>query len=457
MNASDTDHVRAENGLASSSYSEIDSNAKTSSLDTHKHSDSYRDRSRRHRHDYDRHHHRHHHRHSDRERREHSHHRHRHHRDRNEEQSRHSHHSTRPTDSDTVSGPALQRDSWMLSGTDDDHDLFSAMGKSVSKPQGSKKPEPDELSVSARELNPFLTSQTQPAPQEDQPPKSSPHYGGPGYKWRLMKLQRTYEMADQRGVPVEEVAMERYGSMDAFNEARAERQFVEDRDVSPKHSRHTSMESRAGFRRPGAPSPAATTTARSTPPSSSLSKPGTASIPHVLPTNTAKSSPASPLSVDALNKMEANVLRAELMGRPEAAKLRAELEAARTSQNNAIPSTRVEMVPVVDGFGRMYDIGSSSNSHDPNTGAARPSKRSKMEDEGQETLSELVREERLAAGRADQKQADAMLAHQIMADQGFENDLNYMDEEATRFARKRMRDDALKRQFAVQGTYSKLT
>lgn len=347
----------------------------------------------------------------------------------------------------------------MISGADDG-DLFSAMGQSVKKSQDQKRSNPAEPEISSRELNPSLAPRPHQAPQEDQRPKSQPPYGGPGYKWRLMKLQRTYEMAEQRGVPVEEVAMERYGSMDAFDEARLERQFVEDRDGSLERSRRTSMHSRAGFRRPGAPpsAPSSTpATSRSSTSAPSSSSPKGPSIPRVLPTQTGpvSASPA-PMSVDALNKLEASVLRAELMGRPDAAQLRAEWEAARAGQGD-MSSERVEAVPVLDGFGRLYDIGSSSSSRDPSADKERPSKRSKHEDDGSEALSELVRQEKFSAGRADQKDADAMLAHQIMADQGFENDLDYMDEEAKRFARRRMRDDALKRQFAVQGVYSPLT
>ncbi|WFD24147.1 hypothetical protein MEQU1_002844 [Malassezia equina] len=318
------------------------------------------------------------------------------------------------------------------------------MGERVKKPRDSKRPSPDELAISSRELNPSLAPQSHPL-KEDSQPKNQPSYGGPGYKWRLMKLQRTYEMAEQRGVSVEVVAMERYGSMDAFNEARAERQFVEDRDGSMDRSSSTSIHARGGFRRPGAP-PLSTSTSRPTKPTASPSTTKGPSIPRVLPTATkAESASNAPMSVDALNKLEANVLRAELMGRPDAAQLRAELEAAREGQGPADSSERVETVPVVDGFGRLYDIGSSSASD-----AARPSKRSKVQDEETESLSELVRQEKFSAGRADQKDADAMLAHQIMADQGFENDTDYMDEEAKRFARKRMRDDTMKRQFAVQ-------
>lgn len=452
MDTSDTDVVRVDDHSKSRPHEDHERTYSSIRKRHHSHrdTDTHRDRDRRHRHDHDSHRHRHHHRHSDRERREHSHHRHRHHREEDK-----LHHENRPTDS----APALQRDSWMLAGADEG-DLFSSMGQAPKEPQNQKRPNPDELAISARELNPFLTPRDHQAPQEHPQPKCQPSYGGPGYKWRLMKLQRTYEMAEQRGVPVEEVALERYGNMDTFDEARTERQFVEDRDGSVERPSRTPMDSRAGFRRPGVPTPApypSSTMQRSNKPALLSSTPKGRSIPRVLPNPPATASASTaPMSVDALNKLEANALRAELMGRPDAVQLRAELEAVRAGQSDT-SSERVEAVPVLDGFGRMYDIGSSSDTRESPADPARPAKRSKVEDDGSETLSELVRQERFSAGRADQKDADAILAHQIMADQGFENDLDYMDEEAKRFARKRMRDDALKRQFAVQGMYGILT
>lgn len=45
-----------------------------------------------------------------------------------------------------------------------------------------------------------------------------------------MKLRRIYEQAEEEKRPVEEVALERYDSMESFNEARRERQFLDERD-----------------------------------------------------------------------------------------------------------------------------------------------------------------------------------------------------------------------------------
>ena len=156
-----------------------------------------------------------------------------------------------------------------------------------------------------------------------------------------------------------------------------------------------------------------------------------------------------------LNKLEAQVLRAEFANRPDAQTLRRELERAREKIASSAPSERVEAVPVIDGFGRMYDIGTRSSSEATiQAESLRSSKRPKFEPDAPDdvSLSDLVRQERFTAGRADQKNYDMMLSQQIAGDQAFVNDTDYLDDEAQRFARKRMRDDAMKRQFAIQGT-----
>lgn len=63
----------------------------------------------------------------------------------------------------------------------------------------------------------------------------------------------------------------------------------------------------------------------------------------------------------------------------------------------------------------------------------------------------MLREEKFGAGMADQKELDAQLAKAIITDGKFENDLEYMDDNAERLGRKKMRTDAMKRQFAING------
>ena len=275
----------------------------------------------------------------------------------------------------------------MLSPGDGGHDVID------------RRPAPQPR-VSSRELNPCLVGRAPSAPA----PAAK---GAPGYKWRMMKLERTYDMAKQRGVPVEEVAMERYGSMDAFHEACAERQFLDEQHHEPT-KKAAPQPSSSGFQRPGTaqqPPPRAPPTSTSSP------------VPRATPS----------MDVNQLNQLEAQVLRAELLQKPEAASLREKWEAARQGTSEE----RVEIVPVMDGHGRLYDLGSSSSDQDT-------------------SLAELVRQERFGAGRADERDADAMLAQQIAGDRAFVNDTDYMDDEARRFARKRMRDDAMKRQYAME-------
>lgn len=69
---------------------------------------------------------------------------------------------------------------------------------------------------------------------------------------------------------------------------------------------------------------------------------------------------------------------------------------------------------------------------------------------------DMLRQERFGAGGADQKDMDAQLERAIMSDAKFEDNLEYMDDNADRLGRKKMKSDAMKRMFAIQGTISPL-
>lgn len=330
-----------------------------------------------------------------------------------------------------------------------ENDYFGSIGKEKDKAPESEKRNPDELQVFSRELNPMLNPDSTapepvPAPREAQ-------YGAPGHKWRMMKLRRTYEIAEQSGVPVEQVALERYGSMDAFDEARRERQFLEDAgtptgDASKASAPPARSSNASVFRRPAPspmerPSPSVAT--EQTPTQDSVR------IPSVLPRAAAPSNDQPSLSLTDLNKLEAKALRAEMANRPDAPALRAELDKAKAAASSQSTQGTVEALPVLDGYGRMYDLGTSTAAELQEQASSK--KRAKdAEEPTDESLAELVRQERFSAGRMDQKNGDAALAQQIATDHGFEDDLEYMDDEAQRFARKKMRDDAMKRQFAIQ-------
>lgn len=192
-----------------------------------------------------------------------------------------------------------------------------------------------------------------------------------------------------RGRPVEEIALERYGSMDDFNEALEERRFLDEKDqrrqsrrglnsntdspstsgmrtpdAGPRKFMFTSEEgfgsrpsSRAGFRRPGEEREAISTpglgrvedlkrkelgTPGSAPRAAPPNKVATP-IPSVFtpqnlkrndsgypfPKDGSASDPTSsrpPMSTEELNQLQAKVLRARLSDDPEADRLEEEYE-----------------------------------------------------------------------------------------------------------------------------------
>ena len=73
------------------------------------------------------------------------------------------------------------------------------------------------------------------------------------------------------------------------------------------------------------------------------------------------------------------------------------------------------------------------------------------------TLGEMLWQEKFGGGMADQKSLDAELAKAIMGDGKFENDREYMDDNAEKLGRKKMRSDAIKRQFAINGEFEVLS
>lgn len=393
--------------------------------------------------------------------------------------SHHAHHSRQgQPDTHADEQPKLQRDDWMTMGPGDERgfDFFSSLGSQQPAAESRPKPPGASGASAAPELGQAGSARDGPsAPPAEQPAQ---RFGAPGYQWRMTKLKRVYQMAEEAGVDVEQVALERYGSMDAFNEARAERQFLEDQDAGRSRSRSgaratdRSSSQAPRFRRPGessVPQRRAEAPFRQSETPSRSATPSRAPIPSVLPaagpSSTAGSRPT--LTTSELNKLEAKVLRAELSGRPEAASLRRELETEK--QRAATGGSRqeqVEALPVVNAQGQLYDVGTSSSKdveaqeellkHGSRREIAKHTKELQREEDNRDvSLSDLVREERMSAGHESQKNSDVILANQIASDQGFQDDADYVDEEAQRLARKKMKDDAMKRQFAIQGTWTR--
>ena len=99
--------------------------------------------------------------------------------------------------------------------------------------------------------------------------------------------------------------------------------------------------------------------------------------------------------------------------------------------------TKVELLPTLDGRGRMYDVG-----HGAADAPQMPGNRKKKEkvetrdpktgdivrynaDDDSMTLGEMLRQEKLSAGMADQKNLNAQFAQAIATDGGFKVSISF--------------------------------
>jgi hypothetical protein len=375
----------------------------------------------------------------------------------------------------------------------------------------------------------------------------------------MMRLRRVYETAEEENRSVNEVAAERFGSLEAFEQAKEERRTLDGREGKRvQRGRELTKGKRRGgsdypkvgekgfmfndlggsgasspsssFRRPGGPeesgpstpSPQTGTSSAARSRFDSLRLPSQTGTPGEqarTPIPTVMTPQLQPggkraLSPTSLNRLQAKVLRAKLTGGPDAEKLEKEYEEEMGRANGISKDehgvqtrTRVEVLPTLDAHGRLYDVG-----HGKDDGKVLlPGNRKKKEkvrveyainiehqisdclrkvetrdsktgeiirynaDDDTTTLGELLRQEKFSAGMADQKNLDMQFAQSIMTDGGFvvsfskciralrlskssqcQNNLDYMDDNAERLGRQKMRSDAMKRQFAIQGVLNVL-
>ena len=260
---------------------------------------------------------------------------------------------------------------------------------------------------SSRELS--LKIECREAPSNSTPTKTTP--GGPGSQWRMMRLRRVYETAEEENRPLEGVALDQFGSLGAFEEAKEERRILDEREGKRSERGRTldhrgrGKEGKGGakgfiftdlagsgassrsssFRRPASHTDTPSTPSPQSNPAplqkrrfDSLRLPSQAAsplaqshtptnIPNVMTPVSSKSSRA--LSPSSLNRLQAKVLRAKLMGGADTETLEREYdEAVRLANGSGDGSegdsgirTKVEVLPTLDVQGRLYDVGSGKD------------------------------------------------------------------------------------------------
>lgn len=452
--------------------------------DRHEH-DRYRDGKRRYRH--------HHSEHSDKDGERRHHHKRSKHEHRNEdkhersETSSETNHAGTKQEKSKIDGDTSQkpsRDAWMIDPTADFD--FGGIDHRQGKADARKRPEPTQ-GFSDRELNLDLKA----GKAVDELPSSKPTYkvGDAGSNWRMMKLRRVHEVATEENRPLEEVALERYESMEAFHQAQEERKELDKRrenrtsrasstsgKSTPKQrvmfsdSRRSSVER---FKRPDGEVRSPKKRSPSETPDAAVIKriqtdDRKVAVPAVF-TPPVRSQPrqgSPPLSQNELNRLNARALKARMMDADDADELEHEYNMQLVKFQASGGGNTVNIVPTLDSRGQLYDLGKSGgkagkDEHIRKSQGIRAKKekidthdalgeRVRYENDDDVTLDDLVRQERFGGGPSAQKDMDVEFAQRIARDAKFSNNLHYIDDNVEKLSRQVGKSDYMKKQFAIQ-------
>ncbi|KAJ3948608.1 Pre-mRNA-splicing factor cwf19 [Colletotrichum fioriniae] len=320
-----------------------------------------------------------------------------------------------PQNSKDAEAP-LMRDSWMTAPSALDIDYVQRKQKEVKPPP---KEEPPRV-IHDREINrDFAEVDNIPTSDEKVAAKERTvnyTFGDNGSQWRLTKLKGVYSMAEESGRSVEDVALERFGDLQEFDDAREEKIEMDRRKVYG--SGYVGKEKPTGdlYRermenhRQEAP----------------IAQDDTHGVEQgvIIPDNAMQH---TPMDQTALNRLRAQMMKAKLRRAPDAAKLEAEYNQA--AANFATNGPQSVVLGVMDNrmlAGTRGEVKAIENK--------RGRERGNVEANDDMSIEDMVREERRTRGQAGGE--GMRLAERIAKDGKFDDDLDYMDENADKLAKR---------------------
>ncbi|KAM7195784.1 Protein similar to CwfJ C-terminus 1 domain containing protein [Naviculisporaceae sp. PSN 640] len=336
--------------------------------------------------------------------------------------------------------PALARDSWMTAPSAIDIDYKH---KIPQRGASLEKEEPKRV-IHERELNIRLSEWDQRQQEDDEavetPTKRDVKYtfGDSGSQWRLTKLKGVYTTAEQTGRPVEEIAVERFGSLEEFDDAREEKIEMDRRRVygdgyvgkekptgelyreREANARHHTRADDSDSDQSDSPAPEQGVTVQQVP----------------------------PVDQSTLNRMRANLMKAKLRKAPDVAQLEEEYNAAMGAFSSGIASSNAVVLDASHNrmlAGHRGEVKAITNKRGRERGTVEANEDMSIED--------MVREERRTRGQAGGE--GKRFAERIAKDSKFDNDLEYMDENAEKLAKRVHKGEASLKNVAVS-EYKKL-
>ncbi|KAI1115328.1 hypothetical protein F5Y14DRAFT_410918 [Nemania sp. NC0429] len=315
----------------------------------------------------------------------------------------------------------LARDSWMTAPSALDID-YTQKGSKLAKPP-PRKDEP-KRAIHTREINAAHLQDLNDGKAIEELELPAKHevkytFGDSGSLSRMTKLKGVYNIAEKTGRTVDEVALDRYGNLRDFDDAREEKVELDRRSVygdgyvgkeKPSGELFQERKLAAGVHEKR----------RALPPPTELD------LGAVIPDDTASQQPTQ-LDQTTLNRLKAQMMKAKLRKAPNAAQLEAEYNQAAAAfvakgpeavilnvmENRMMAGTRAEAKAIDTKRGRERGL---------------------VEQNEDMTIEDMVREERRTRGQAGGE--GLRLAERIAKDGKFDDDLEYMDENAEKLAKR---------------------
>ncbi|TGO89025.1 hypothetical protein BPOR_0129g00160 [Botrytis porri] len=346
-----------------------------------------------------------------------------------------------PDEEEAEVQPKATRDSWMTDPTAIEFDYTQKGSNKPTEPKVAPRPDYD-LKIHKNELNQHLQDLNEGVKKLDD--IEAGHdvdytFGDSGAQWRMTKLKAVHTQAEQSGKPIDEIAIARFGGLREFDDAREEQIELDRRRLygegyvgkeKPSGELFQERKLDLGIRR-----------------DSILHRDEPANLPQgeiMEETNV----PLVQLDATALNRLKAQMMKAKLKKSPDAARLEAVYNAAASAGLATTSEPSMVVLGKMDSrmlAGTRGEVKSIDNK--------RGRERGLVEENEDMSIEDMVREERRTKGQAG---GDGMrAAERIAKDAKFDNDLDYMDDNANKLAKRVQKSEINLRNTAI-GDFQKM-
>jgi hypothetical protein len=333
-----------------------------------------------------------------------------------------------------VADSHVQRDAWMQTPSALQVDYVQRK-KDEQKPKNTTALQKDyQLKVHKNELNHHLNDlQAEEEPLDaasnsnDEERQVDYSFGDAGASWRMTKLKGIYREAKSSGRDIDDIAQERYGNLRDFDDAREEEIELDRRQMYGKGYLGKEVPSGQLFleRRRKQPAPRQTNTSENQQPHLQIGQ----QSDHKWPV----------LDQSGLNKLKAQMMKAKLRNAPNAASLETDyneaVAAASHKEADVVVLNPMENRMLV---GRQGEVTRIDNKRGRERGLV-------VENEDM-SIEDMVRQERRTKSNGE----DRAFAERIGKDAKFDNDLDYLDENATKLAKHVQKSEINLRNTAIE-------